>query len=1186
MEQARRKRVFISSVSDEFGSYRESLAKRLARISFMVTSQKNFGTLGSTTLQKLHNHIHDCDAVVHLVGDAAGAAPPIAAIRSLLNRCPDLLHRFADLKSATDQELEEITYTQWEAYIAIYYKIDVLIYRPSEGVQRNKKYRDYEIARKSREKSLQSRHFMRLKGLGSDRGSFSSSTKLGDVVIEDLNNAYRPKGEFNLPQLPDHYVEIPGRIQEAIDKLLAATGTMVGVTSSDIEAKRKLGIQGMGGIGKTVLATAVANDPRVRGYFDHHVIWIKLGQNVSEADLKSHQASVYKYLRGQERSFESLQQGKIELGNCFKEVQALLVLDDVWQAEHVTLFNVQPFSRLLFTTQQARIIRQLSGVQQQTLDVLTVDDALSLLASAASTTKTELPEDAIQIVQLCGCLPLALALAGRMVKEVSWKYVLNQLISVDLEKLESYFDDYPHPNLLRALQASVDCLRPELKDRYLDFAVFPHDVLIPESTIELLWKTEDVNQNFTEWGRSELLQRALLQRGAKSGFLTLHYLQLQHLKAQQDPQSIRRLHERLLSGYESICDDRVGWASGPVDGYFFEQLPYHLCQAGQQKVLRELLRNYDWLLAKLQACGIARLLGDFDTYFESVGDSAELRLIAETIRLSADVLMVDPSQLAVQLLGRLMSLPHQEDVELLLSQARNACVAPVLVPLKGNLTPPGGPLIRTLRGHTEGVNSIAACLDAGNSNPIVVSVSDDGTLRTWDLATGDERQSFPGNSEALLDVAVASDGRMAVFGSRKREVQIWDLKQGVCRQILTGHQGWVRSVAISNDGRWIVSGSSDGSIRVWDAVTGEMIRTITGHSGPVVDLEISADGRLIYSASHDWSAALWDLETGKRVHSLLGHRHRCVWGIAVASTSDRLVTACGDHVLRVWNLSATTAATELQGHYGAIYCVTISPDGKRAVSGSEDRTLRVWDLEAGTLITTLRGHHGPVTRAALTPDGDFVLSASGDSQTSKGDKTIRVWSLKNIPDGRPQAQHSGAIRTLVVTNDQRAILSGSQDKSLKVWDLNRNQVISTLYGHHEGVRTVSISQDGSKAISGSDDSTIKIWNLQDFSLMKTLTGHESGITSIVLAPDEDTIVSGSEDRTIRVWSLKGNCELTRYYADAPILACAISPDGSTVIAGDSEDNLHFLKLTLVERSFSKSARQHRRKPIDNPAVTD
>jgi hypothetical protein len=114
--------IFLSAVSDEFRGYRERLRGDLSRASEVgCVIQENFDPVGEGTLEGLDARIRDCAAVVHLIGDMAGAFPPPSAVRRLLDRYPNLAERLGlDRKSLLAQKTT-ISYTQWEAYLAIYH---------------------------------------------------------------------------------------------------------------------------------------------------------------------------------------------------------------------------------------------------------------------------------------------------------------------------------------------------------------------------------------------------------------------------------------------------------------------------------------------------------------------------------------------------------------------------------------------------------------------------------------------------------------------------------------------------------------------------------------------------------------------------------------------------------------------------------------------------------------------------------------------------------------------------------------------------------------------------------------------------------------------------------------------------------------------------------------------------------
>ena len=165
----------------------------------------------------------------------------------------------------------------------------------------------------------------------------------------------------------------------------------------------------------------------------------------------------------------------------------------------------------------------------------------------------------------------------------------------------------------------------------------------------------------------------------------------------------------------------------------------------------------------LSATNANTLIADYD-YFP---DSADLRLVQSAIRLSANVLVRDQRQLDSQLTGRLVDRANTV-IEALLTQALEKAPRPWLRPIRANLTPPGGPLIRTLEGYTGWVRAVAITADGRRA----VSGSGDRTLRLWDLGTGQTLHTLQGHTDTVRAVAVTPDGRRVVSGSNDRRIYV------------------------------------------------------------------------------------------------------------------------------------------------------------------------------------------------------------------------------------------------------------------------------------------------------------------------------------------------------------------------------------------------------------------------------
>ncbi len=126
-----------------------------------------------------------------------------------------------------------------------------------------------------------------------------------------------------------------------------------------------------------------------------------------------------------------------------------------------------------------------------------------------------------------------------------------------------------------------------------------------------------------------------------------------------------------------------------------------------------------------------------------------------------------------------------------------------------------------------------------------------------------------GHTDWVWSVAYQPDGSRLATGGDDGVVRIWDCATGEQLHTLTGHTGVVRSVAYQPDGTRLATGGDDGVVRIWDSATGR---------------------RTGWSAEHlpDGELALWDAETGDLLGATSGAWYWLGWSTVVDGTLTRL----------------------------------------------------------------------------------------------------------------------------------------------------------------------------------------------------------------------------------------------------------------------------------------------------------
>lgn len=246
---AANKKLFLSAVSSEFESHRQLLAGDLKRPALDVAVQEDFIVSGGSTLRKLDDYIKACHGVVHLIGKATGAAPEPVAVKDLLTQYPDFPDRLPALSDNLKQPDPGFSYTQWEAYLAIYHERPVFIYRPNDfELNPPTCPREVRFVYDATQEKSQHEHYRRICALGRDRGLFLNQERLSSAVLRDMVEI--------LPRLESRIDVPPTKLRHTAEKLIGRDEELTMLDAAWNDDKNVVVVRGKGGEGKTSLVAS------------------------------------------------------------------------------------------------------------------------------------------------------------------------------------------------------------------------------------------------------------------------------------------------------------------------------------------------------------------------------------------------------------------------------------------------------------------------------------------------------------------------------------------------------------------------------------------------------------------------------------------------------------------------------------------------------------------------------------------------------------------------------------------------------------------------------------------------------------------------------------------------------------------------------------------------------------------
>lgn len=219
-----------------------------------------------------------------------------------------------------------------------------------------------------------------------------------------------------------------------------------------------------------------------------------------------------------------------------------------------------------------------------------------------------------------------------------------------------------------------------------------------------------------------------------------------------------------------------------------------------------------------------------------------------------------------------------------------------------------GQRVKRMKGHQGIVN---ACHAARRGDPLVVSASDDCTIKIWDT---------------------------------RRKGYIDDLK---CRYQMT-------AVTFNDTSDQVICGGIDNVVKIYDRRTKRVSTNMKGHNDTVTSLALSNCGSYVLSNAMDNTLRIWDIRPfvpkERMVKMFMGHKHnfemnllKCAW-----SPDDSKITAgSADRYVYVWDVNSRSLQYKLPGHMGSVNDVQFypKPDEPIIASVASDKAIYLGEIQ-------------------------------------------------------------------------------------------------------------------------------------------------------------------------------------------------------------------------------------------------
>ncbi|XP_033638665.1 NACHT domain- and WD repeat-containing protein 1-like isoform X1 [Asterias rubens] len=492
------------------------------------------------------------------------------------------------------------------------------------------------------------------------------------------------------------------------------------------------------------------------------------------------------------------------------------------------------------------------------------------------------------------------------------------------------------------------------------------------------------------------------------------------------------------------------------------ELPYHLLHSNQlDKLKTEVLINYEWTLAKLKATSLRILLDDVQSALIVKPNDLELRLMSDTLQLSAVALGKDPNQLGSQLMGRLYNIiatdkpmsvgdPKKYPSVAVMFGALNRSSVPLLMPSATCLSQPGGVLFDLLAGHTSEITAVTVSSDGS----IAGTASTDGTVKMWDLRSRKVLKTLPkmGMEVSIIRFALRNHILIAVTYNK---IHVWDLDKCILVGTMEEYIDPPSITIAGEDEQYLCAFFSGiNAMRTWELGGGECClvagREIAGegiHKDQSVCVSIGTSGeKVLYAFRSDNKAYVVNAKTGQRLHEL-----------------------------KAPGQAASVTALGISKDYYIVVCRYLY------MKLSEIHQLELYDVKTGKYERAVKGcTHDVVNELYVNRMGSHALCLCPSAQSNTSH--ISVWNLET-EDHKHMAKHA-QMSTMGACVDLSFCLSASrQDKALRIWNISKN------VNDREGTDSKSKKREGVSSLvpminnpryvvaKSIDNGPLSVWNV-------------------------------------------------------------------------------------------------------------
>ncbi|XP_043840432.1 telomerase protein component 1 [Dromiciops gliroides] len=476
---------------------------------------------------------------------------------------------------------------------------------------------------------------------------------------------------------------------------------------------------------------------------------------------------------------------------------------------------------------------------------------------------------------------------------------------------------------------------------------------------------------------------------------------------------------------------------------------------------------------------------------------------------------------------------------------------------------------------------------------ILVSCSNDGSVRLWDLVSNQQLGQFLGHQSAVSTVVAVEEHVVSV--DRDGVLKVWDLR-GVELTSIPAHLGPISHCVATQEPRpagqpgselLVITAGLDGATRLWHPLLVLQTHTLLGHSGPIISAAASEPLGILLTASKDGSVRLWHVPE-KVEDTGAGERPTAITAVAWAPDGSLAVSGSQAGELVLWQEAKAVARAQAPGRVSAL-CWS-SP--QTFFSLINDKNVIKWQVGTAGLVPNifsldcnlqlnLQDRNTLISAMDLTPDSCSLILTKPllgmqllnlDSPVSESwckcpyimhtlsHKEYGVF-VQDTQDGLHFVYRQK--ESSILEHRETIFLELENPRGTPLWITQAKPESDSafMYASSEGVlwnmaeRTPE-EDSGTSSIGQDTDEELKFRNFKTRYSKKI---HSGSVTALHVFPE--LLLTASEDRDVKLWE-RPNLQLRGLFRCEGAVSCVEPRPGpmSTLqlAVGDVQGHVYFL----------------------------